>query len=211
VPEGFDVVDSWNRALTARPDYNQLKEELEKQNLLLKFNYNQLFPSLDLTGSIGRSGLSDHTGGGLEQIRDRDFPNWSAGAVVTIPLMRTTERNNYRRNKAEQKRALLQLKQLEEAIVYEIDDAVTKARSDFQQITATRQAREFAEAALQAEQTKLENGRSTSFVVLELQNKLTQARSAEIDALSGYKKSLSNLHFKEGTTLERNKVVITDK
>jgi len=44
----------------------------------------------------------------------------------------------------------------------------------------SRQARDFAEAALEAEQQKLESGKSTTFVVLELQTKLTRARSVEI-------------------------------
>ena len=64
----------------------------------------------------------------------------------------------------------------------------------------------FAEAALDAEQKKLENGKSTSFNVLSLQDKLTQARSAEITALTDYNKAVHNLYFKEGTTLQRAKV-----
>ena len=211
VPESFNLPDSWSRALAIRPDYNQLKEELERQNLLLKYSYNQLFPSLDLLGSVGRNGLDSTLGGSVEDIRGGDFPRWSGGAVLTIPLTRTLERNNYKRSKAEQKQALYRLKKLEQDIVVQIDDAVAKARSDYQRIQATRQAREFAEAALQAEQTKLENGKSTSFVVLELQNKLTQARSAEIQAQADYKKSLSEFYFREGTTLERNKIIVTDK
>src|SRR5206468_5501661 len=136
-------------------------------------SHNQLFPSFDLAGSLGRNGLSDNLNAGLQQIGDRDFPNWSAGAIFSVPLSRTAERNNYQRSKVEKQQALLKLKQLEQQIIIDIDDAVARTRSDFERITATRQAREFAEAALQAEQTKLENGKSTSFIVLQLQNTLT--------------------------------------
>src|SRR5437762_11263221 len=41
-----------NKSLTQRPDYNQLKEELETQNLVLKFDNNQLFSALALVGSV---------------------------------------------------------------------------------------------------------------------------------------------------------------
>ena len=65
---------------------------------------------------------------------------------------------------------------------------------------STRQARLYAEEALQAEQTKLEHGKSTSFVVLQLQNNLTAARSAEIRALADYNIALEQLAFDDGTT-----------
>ena len=203
--------ESWNRALKLRPDYNQLKEELERQNLILKFDYNQLFPSLDLIGSYGRNGLSDTLGGAAEQVRDGDFPRWSGGAILTVPLSRTRERYIYKRDKAAQQQALLRLKKLEQDIIVQVDDTAARAQSDYQRIQATREAREFAEAALQAEQTKLENGKSTSFVVLQLQSNLTRARGAEIQALADYQKSLAEFSFREGTTLERNKVIISDK
>jgi outer membrane protein len=211
LPESINLSESWNRALKLRPDYNQLKEELERQNLILKFDYNQLFPSLDLIGSYGRNGLSDTLGGAAEQVRDGDFPRWSGGAILTVPLSRTRERYIYKRDKAAQQQALLRLKKLEQDIIVQVDDTAARAQSDYQRIQATREAREFAEAALQAEQTKLENGKSTSFVVLQLQSNLTRARGAEIQALADYQKSLAEFSFREGTTLERNKVIISDK
>ena len=42
--------------------------------------------------------------------------------------------------------------------------------------------------------------------MLQFQRDLTQASSAEIRAAAEYNKALQNLYFKEGTTLERNKV-----
>ena len=91
----------------------------------------------------------------------------------------------------------------------QVDDSIANAQSAFQRIQATREAREFSEAALQAEQTKLENGKSTTFVVLQLQSNLTRARGEEIRALADYQKALANFYFREGTTLERNKIVVT--
>lgn len=101
---------------------------------------------------------------------------------------------------------LLQLKQLEQRIIVEIDNAVRQARTAFEKIESTRQARLYAESALDAEQKKLENGRSTSFFVLQLQRDLTAARSAEIRALADYNKTLANLALSEGTTLEKNNI-----
>jgi outer membrane protein TolC len=57
----------------------------------------------------------------------------------------------------------------------------------------------------------LEAGMSTSFIVLQLQRNLTDARSAEIRALADYHKALVQLAFSEGSVLDRNKVAIEVK
>ena len=56
---------------------------------------------------------------------------------------------------------------------------------------------------MDAEQKKLENGKSTSFVVLQLQRDATAARSAEIRALADYNKAQAALAKSEGTTLDK--------
>ena len=61
----------------------------------------------------------------------------------------------------------------------------------------------YQESALDAEQKKLESGKSTTYTVLQVQRDLTSARGSEIQALDTYNKSLSQLSLDEGTTLER--------
>jgi outer membrane protein TolC len=78
-------------------------------------------------------------------------------------------------------------------------------------VDATRQARIYAEAALDAEQKKYAVGKSTTFTVLQLQNKLTSARSQEIRDLANYQEALTNLAQQEGSTLERNHISLEAK
>ncbi|HQN79855.1 MAG TPA: hypothetical protein PLB64_02245, partial [Kiritimatiellia bacterium] len=54
-----------------------------------------------------------------------------------------------------------------------------------------------------AEQQKLARGKSTSFVVLQLQRDLTSARNTEIQALADYNRQLAALALAEGAVLER--------
>jgi HAE1 family hydrophobic/amphiphilic exporter-1 len=70
-------------------------------------------------------------------------------------------------------------------------------------VAATRTAREYAGAALDAEQKKLESGKSTTYTVLQMQRDLTTARGNEIQALDNYNKALVQLSLDEGTTLQR--------
>jgi outer membrane protein TolC len=98
---------------------------------------------------------------------------------------------------------LLTLKKLEQSIMVQIDNDIKQAESSFQQVAATRTAREYAAAALDAEQKKLESGKSTTYTVLQMQRDLTTARGNEIQALDGYNKALSQLSLDEGSTLQR--------
>jgi outer membrane protein TolC len=106
---------------------------------------------------------------------------------------------------------LVQLKQLEQNVMVQIAVSVEQAKTGFAQVDATRESRLFAEAALEAEQKKLDNGRSTSFVVVQLQRDLTTARLAELAAVSQYNQALAQLAFNEGSTLDRDNLSLEFK
>jgi HAE1 family hydrophobic/amphiphilic exporter-1 len=105
----------------------------------------------------------------------------------------------------------LQLKQIEQNVMVEIDNAVKTAQSNYQSAEATKQARIYAEAALDAEEKTYTVGKATTFEVLQYQNNLTAARSQEIRALANYNEALANLSQQEGSTLERNHINIEVK
>jgi len=201
-----NVAESWQNALKLRPDYAQLREEVEKQDIMLKYRRNQLYPYLNLQGSVGRQGLGGSVGDAVEDIRGGQNPNWGGGAVLIVPFTFATERSAYKATKIDKETAFLKFKQREELILRNVDDAVKRVRSSYEATISTREARVYAEQALDAEQKKLDNGKSTSFQVLQLQKDLTQARSNEIKALADYNKALQDFYFQEGTTLQHNKV-----
>lgn len=203
VTQTLNVQDSWRHSMALRPDLQKKRELIEKQNIVLRYNYNQLFPSLDLTLTYGHNGLGQTLPTGLNGIQRGDNQFYSYGIVLSFPLSNTKAKNDYKSGKLTKEVLLLQFKQLEQSIIVEIDNAVKQAQTAYDKIEATRQARLYAEAALDAEQKKLENGKSTSFFVLQLQRDLTAARSAEIRALADYNKALSTLSKSEGTTLDK--------
>ena len=84
---------------------------------------------------------------------------------------------------------VLNLKKLEQTIMVTIDNDISQARSSYQQVAATRAAREYAGEALEAEQKKLENGKSTTYTVLQMQRDLTTASGNEIQALANLQQS----------------------
>jgi outer membrane protein len=200
----LDVQDSWSKGMVDRPDLQQSKLNLEQQGIQIKYYRNQLFPEVDLLGSYGFNGSGNEYDDSSTEIRDGSRPFYSYGGQITIPLSNTKARNQYKAGKATEKQLLLQLKQLEQNIMVQIDNAVKQAESAWESVDATKQARVYAEAALDAEQKKYAVGKSTTFTVLQLQNNLTAARSQEIRALANYNEALAGLAAAEGTTLQRH-------
>jgi len=199
----FNSQESWRNAMAQRPELQSAKESIERQNIVLRYNHNQLFPQLDLSLSYGHNGLGNTLDGGFNGIQRGANQFYSYGLVLSFPLSNTTAKNNYKASKVTKEQLLLQYKQLEQNIIVEVDNAVKQAQTAYDRIDATRQSRLYAEAALDAEQKKLENGKSTSFVVLQLQRDVTAARSAEIRALADYNKAVAALSKSEGTTLDK--------
>jgi outer membrane protein TolC len=215
LPQTLNLSDSWKKGLEARPDLAQLREDVARNTLNVRYRYNQLFPSLDVVASYGRRGASpinNAPGSGslseaMDQIEDGDAPNDMVGVVLSFPLSRKAERNNYQVGKYLKEQAQLRVKQKEEVVLREIADAYRQSDSAFKRVGAARRARDAAQAALDAEQQKLDSGKSSVFFVLTLQGDLAQAESAEVRARADYNQSLSRLRLAEGTILEPNFVL----
>jgi HAE1 family hydrophobic/amphiphilic exporter-1 len=200
----FNLQDSWSKGLSQRPDLLQAKLDVERQGVIIKYNQNQLFPELDITGSYG------HNAGGLfqysqsfDQIERGTYPSYSVGGQLSFPVANIGARAAYKSSKMTLDQLLLTLKRLEQSIMVQIDNDIKQAEASYEQVAATRTAREYAAAALDAEQKKLESGKSTTYTVLQMQRDLTSARGNEIQALDNYNKAISQLSFDEGTTLQR--------
>ena len=198
--------------MTERPDLLQARLNVEQQGIQLKYYRNQLFPELDLIGTYGFNGASREFSGTFEQYNEGNAPFYSYGAQMTIPLSNVGPRNQYKATKATLQQVALQFKQLEQNIMVEIDNAVEVAQSDYESVQATRQARIYAEAALDAEQKNYAVGKSTTFTVLQLQNTLTADRSDRKSARSPITTRRSPISpQQEGSTLERDNIHIEVK
>jgi outer membrane protein TolC len=212
IARDFNLAESWRRGLSQRPDFLQAKTGLEQQGIVLKYLRNQIYPELDLVGSYAQAGVASTYNGVLAGIQAGTSPAWGFGMQLTLPLAGNhTARETYRANKSQLAQQTVQLKQLEQNIMVEIGVSVEQARTCFGQVDATRQSRLFAEMALDAAQKQLDNGRTTSFVVVQLQRDLTTARLAELTAVAQYNQALSNLALNEGSTLERDNLVLQVK
>ncbi len=204
----FDLQDSWGKGMTKRPDLLQARLEVTQLGIDLKFDRNQLYPELDLKGTYGLNGTGQEFNDAFNQYREGNRPYYSYGASVTIPLSNIKARTTLKADKATLAQKLLALKQLEQTVMVDIDNAVKQVASDYQSVQASKQARIYAEAALDAEQKKYNVGKSTTFTVLQLQNTLTADRGAEIRSIANYDEDIARLAQKEGTTLDELNITV---
>ena len=204
--EVFDLQDSWSKGMTMRPDLIAARLAVESQGIQLKFNRNQLFPELDLIGTYGFNGTGTEFSDAFGQLHAADRPFYTYGAQISVPLGSINTRNNYKAAKATLQQVLLQLKEDEQNVLVQIDNAVKDAESKYESVQATKQARIYAEAALDAEQKTYAVGKATTFEVLQYENSLTAARSQEIRSLADYNEALATLSGAEGSTLDRFRI-----
>jgi outer membrane protein TolC len=215
----LSLEQSWQRGLRQRPDLAQMRLDLDKANLDLKYRHNQLFPRFDFVAGYSRRGSdtaqtspaltsSASFSSALEQIADGVAPNDMIGAIFSMPLSRARERANYRSSQEVRDQFRVRIKQREELVLREIDDAYRMARSAYDRVQATRKAVEFAQAAVAAEEQKLAAGRSTPFVVLSLQGNLANAQSTEWRARAECLKACAQLEFAEASILERHQIQV---
>jgi len=199
----LNLQDSWAKGLAQRPELLQAKLDVERLGIQLKYDKNQLLPELDVFGTYGYNGSGKEFSGALGDLQGTDRPFYTYGGRISVPLSNLKARSNYKADKANMQQVVLALKQLEQNTLILIDNDIGTIRANYDQVQATRAAREYEEAALDAEQKKLESGKSTTYTVLQVQRDLTTARGNEIQALDTYNKSLTQLSLHEGSTLDR--------
>ena len=206
-----DHAGSVRTALQSRPDYRAAQQTVEQQNILVKYNHNQLWPEIDLKASYGYNTGAGTYGDTLNNFGNGRNPIWAAGVTVSFPLGDRQSRASYHSAKLQAEQLLLQLKRLEQQIIIALDNAVGHVRSNWKGVEAAREATRLANESYQAEKTKLLTGSSTTFLVLQAESQLADARSAQIRAEADYREALVTLAQTEGTTLVRHHMQLNEE
>ena len=134
--------------------------------------------------------------------------NIVVGVAIEIPL-----RN--RRAQAELAGARIRNTQLaattrtqEQLIEEQVRNAAQAVETSRQRVLAARTARENAELQLTGERRLYEVGRSTTFLLFQRENALTNARNLVLRAETDYNKALADLQQATATTLRANNVTV---
>jgi outer membrane protein len=219
------VQDLIEDALKNRPDLAQAGIQVENSQISLKGSLNALRPQVDLVGTMQNSGLagdlnpqagvtagapSGGYGGVLGQVFRRNYPTYSVGVQVSLPLRNRVAQADAVRDELELRQAQIRRQQLEDQARLEVADAQVSMQQAFAAYEAAVQSRILQEKSVSVEQQKFDVGVSTNFLVIQYQTYLAQARSTEVAAKGAYAKARIALERATGRILEINHVSIDE-
>jgi outer membrane protein len=218
-PISMTEEEATQRALADNPDLKALETDLESKTLSARLASNQLKPQLDFKAQYGYSGLGGTTllldnntfpptvigtvPGGYPDALSNLFNNrtWAVGFVVGIPIGNGSAQANYARADLTEKQANKTLESARQQIILNVRTTFHNLQSDAKRLDAARVSRVLQEKKLDAERKKLAVGLSTNHVVLQFQDDLATAQSAELQAMVDYNKDEAQLHRYMGNTI----------
>lgn len=196
------------RAFELRPDYRQALLDIQRRQINVVFTRNQALPQLDLTASFGVNGIDSSFASSFERVTGNANNNfaWNAGALFSVPIPNRTATGNLDAARLETAQALVGLKRIEQSILVEADNAAGHIETTRKRIEASKLARDFAARTLDAAQTRLASGTTTTFEVLQFQRDLATAEVNELRARADFIIALAEYARLTGSTLERNHI-----
>ncbi len=163
---------------------------------------NSALPDLNVTGMVSRVGGPDARDQARSQLLAGDFPSWSVGADMSLPLPARDARASYARARLAREQARADLEAAEQDLVLQVEAAVRAVSRDRVRLELAGQTLEAARQALAADQELLQEGKGSSRnVVLSLES-LAEAQVSQLSAEIDLQASLLQLKRVEGTLLE---------
>jgi outer membrane protein len=220
------VQDLVSQAFRSRPDLAEARLQIENSNISLKASRNALLPALDLVGSLQNNALAGQANGVLPPLADpyflggagnllsqvfaHNFPNYTVGVQLSIPLTNRVAQADAVRDQLDLRQAQVRLRNVEEQVRLEIESALialTRSRTAYE---AASQTRQLQEEALEAERERYAVGASTSFFIIQYERDLTQAQTTEVIARGNYAKARAALDRALGATLDKYNIQLTE-
>ncbi len=216
------------QALKRRIEIQQDQINIQSDDITLKGIKNGLKPTLSVFAELTNNGLAGQanyldpqgvsaipylTGGAgnlLGQIFRRDFPNYSAGLSLNIPLRNRAAQSDYVTTALGKRQDELTMQKAINQVRVDVQNAVIGLRQARVRYESSVKARILQQQTLDADQKKYKLGASTVFQVVQDEQTLASAQSSEQQALANYSHARISFDLAMGTTLEANKISIDE-
>ena len=219
------VEDLIKEALERRPEIAQARLNLDSNQMNLVGIKSSLKPTLQAFVELTNNGLSgqlsalgilqpgvDYLGGGygnlLAQIARRNYPNYSAGISLNIPLRNRAAQADYATSLLELRQNQLSLQKNSNQIRVDVQNAVVGVQQARARYNAAVRSRVLQEETLAGDQKRYRLGAVVAFQVVQDQRDLANAQSAEVQSMANYTHARIALDQALGTTLEANHILI---
>jgi HAE1 family hydrophobic/amphiphilic exporter-1 len=218
-PMTIDTESSIARAYELRPEVRENRLTTDIRRIQHLFARNQLLPRADAvlgynaSGAAGRA-INLSTGqpvpdvrqtrysDSLRQIFNNDFYGWSVGLNFSVPVFNISQRAEAKRTELDYDRSKVVDAQTRQNVAVDVRTTARAIDTAAKEITASKTAREAAEQNLDAERKRYENGMTTNFQVLQVQQQLSDSRAREIQSLVAYSKAIVAFHRSVGDLLD---------
>jgi outer membrane protein TolC len=222
------IEDLTAEAVRNRPDLAQAGIQVENSQISLKGSLNAVRPQLDVVGTAQNGGLSGDinpvgvalTPGGaiypggygtaLGQVFRNNFPTYSVGLQLTLPLRNRVAQADAVRDELQVRQTQLRRQQFEDQVRLEVADAYVALRQARAAYEAAVQSRILQEQSVRIEDETFQVGLATNFLVIQYETLLAQARSTEVAAKGAYAKAKVALDRATASTLEVNQVSVQE-
>jgi outer membrane protein len=156
-------------------------------------------PPEDLIGGYGKD---------LSNLFSFKTRNITVGVAFQIPLRNRTAEANLAGARIQKEQLEASLRSQDQIIEVDVRNAAQAVETSRRRVLSAREARANAEMQLEGEQRLYQVGRSTTFLLFQRENALTNARNAELRAETDYNKALADLQRATSTTLRANSVIV---
>jgi outer membrane protein TolC len=215
-------------ALDHRLEIAQDRINIDSNKLNLVGIKSSLKPQLQAFTELTNNGLSgtltpfgelagpavDYLAGGygnfLAQIFRRNYPNYSAGFSLNIPIRNRAAQSDYVTSQLELRQNELNLQKTESQIAVDVQNALIGIQQARARYDASTHARELQQQTFDADQRKYELGATTSYQVMQDQRDLANSVSTEVQALANYSHARIAFDQALGRTLDVNQISIAE-
>lgn len=221
-----------DQAMKQRPDLALAEQQEKISRLALKGSQNALLPGLSIVASMQSNGgegslnpmlvstngltstppqnLIGGFGGVVDQIFNREYPDYAVGVNLNIPIRNRIAKADMARDELQYRQSQVQMNKLRSQVRLEVGNAYIALQQAVESHKAAVEARTLQEQALDVERAKFEAGVATAYELLQYQSSLAQAKSAAVTALGVYAKARTALRRAVGSTLTDNHIAVNE-
>jgi len=196
-----------NKALRAafglHRDYLKAKNEIKSKRIKLVMKENNLWPEINLEGSITRNGLDDSFSQAAQEIFSEENPEYFLGVSVKFPIENREAKSEFDKTRVEKAKAIVNLKRIEREIFIEISDAVRDCKIFNERLKKQKNVLELQKEKLTAEVKRYKYGRSDTDTIIRYQDDLLASELLYTQAILEYREALIELALKESTLLDK--------
>jgi outer membrane protein TolC len=219
------IGDLVTEALTKRTEVVQQHLNIDSSKKSLVGIKNGLRPNLQAFAEFTNNGLAGEPGGAFDpsanalvggygtllgQIFSRDYPSYSGGISLNLPLRNRAAQADYATSVLQLRQSELQLQKQMNQVRVDVQNAVIGLQQARSRYDSSVKARILQQQTLDADRKKYTLGASTVFQVIQDQQSLSAAQTSEVEALANYSHARIAFDQAIGTTLEVNNISVNE-